>query len=62
MKAINITAYPEDPLQIEAIKAVIEAFKIRYRISNVKETDSPYDPDFVTMIKKEKSRLQKVKE
>jgi DNA-binding protein H-NS len=35
MTAINITAYTEDASQIEAIKAVIKAFKIKYSISNV---------------------------
>ena len=51
MKAINITAYTEDASQIEAIKAVIEAFKIKYSISQVQEAESPYDPSFVAMIK-----------
>jgi len=52
MKAINITAYTEDASQIEAIKAVIKAFKIKYKISTVDDTSSPYDPEFVAMIKK----------
>ena len=43
MKAINITAYTEDPSQIDALKAVIKAFKIKYKISTVKEMESPYD-------------------
>ena len=51
MKAINITAYTEDASQIEAIKAVIKAFKIKYSISKVKGEESPYDPEFVAMIK-----------
>lgn len=51
MKAINITAYTEDASQIEAIKAVIKAFKIKYKISKAQETKSPYDPKFVAMIK-----------
>lgn len=50
MKAINITAYTEDASQIEAIKAVIKAFKIRYKITKVQEADSPYDPEFVEKI------------
>jgi len=33
MKAINITAYTEDASQIEAIKAVFKAIKIKYKIS-----------------------------
>lgn len=58
MKAINITAYTEDASQIEAIKAVIKAFKIKYRITKVKEADSPYDPDFVAMIKQGEKDLK----
>jgi hypothetical protein len=51
MKAINITAYTEDDSQIEAIKAVIKAFKIKYKISKTQETEGTYDPEFVAMIK-----------
>ncbi len=51
MKAINITAYTDDASQIEAIKAVIKAFKIKYKISKAKEVESPYNPEFVEMIK-----------
>jgi dsRNA-specific ribonuclease len=50
MQTINITAHTEDASQIEAIKAVIKAFKIKYSIS--KEEESPYNPEFVAMIKK----------
>jgi hypothetical protein len=52
MKAISITAYTEDALQIEAIKAVIKAFNIKYSISKVKEIESSYQPEFVAKIKK----------
>jgi len=58
MKAINITAYTEDSSQIEAIKAVIKAFKIKYTISKAKEPDSPYKPDFVAMIKQGEKDLK----
>ena len=50
MKAINITAYTDDSSQIEAIKAVIKAFKIKYSISKAKEVESPYNPEFVAKI------------
>ena len=33
MEAINIIAYPKNNSQIEAIKAVMEAFKIKFEIS-----------------------------
>ncbi|MFT4094515.1 MAG: hypothetical protein QM640_12830 [Niabella sp.] len=58
MKAINITAYTDDASQIEAIKAVIKAFKIKYSISKVQETESPYNPDFVAMIKQGEQDLK----
>ena len=48
MQAINITAYTEDASQIEAIKAVIKAFKIRYRISKMK------DNELITQLKTDK--------
>ena len=51
MKAINITVYTEDTSQIEAIKAVIKAFKVKYKISEAQEMESPYDPEFVAKIK-----------
>lgn len=40
MQAINITAYTEDASQIEAIKAVIKAFKIKYRIYKMEDIDT----------------------
>jgi hypothetical protein len=54
MQTINITAHTEDDAQIDAIKAVIKAFKIKYSIS--KPHDLPYNPNFVAKI--EKSRKQ----
>ena len=58
MKAINIIAYTEDASQIEAIKAVIKAFKIKYKISKAREAESPYDPEFVAMIKQGEKDLK----
>jgi hypothetical protein len=54
MKAINITAYTEDTSQIEATKAVIKTFRIKYSISKPVEMDTPYNPNFVDKIKKDK--------
>ncbi len=51
MKAINITAYTEDDSQIEVIKAVFKAFKINSKISKTPESESPYNPVFLNMIK-----------
>ena len=60
MKAINITAYTEDAYQIEAIKAVIKAFKIPYSISKSKETEAPYNPKFLWLkFKKVESRQRR---
>lgn len=49
-QTINIIAHTEDAAQIEAIKAVIKAFKIKYTISKFKEIKSPYETDFVKKI------------
>ena len=57
MKAINITAYTEDASQIEAIKAVIKAFKIKFSISKL-TTERSYSPDFVAMIKQGEKDLK----
>lgn len=46
MQAINITAYTEDSSQIEAIKAVMKALKIKFEISKEK----PYNTEFVNMV------------
>ena len=61
MKAINITAYTEDAAQIEAIKAVFKAFKIKYKISKTVDVTSSYNPDFVAMIKQGEKDLDEVK-
>lgn len=58
MKAINITAYTEDASQIEAIKAVFKAFKIKYKISKVQKEESPYNPEFIAMIKQGEKDLK----
>ncbi|MFV7234426.1 DUF2683 family protein [Flavobacterium sp. ZB4R12] len=46
MQTINITAYTEDASQIEAIKAIMKALKIKFEISKEK----PYNPEFVEKI------------
>ena len=58
MKVISITAYTEDASQIEALKAVIKAFKIKYTISKAEEEGSLYDPEFVAMIKQGEKDLK----
>ncbi|MEY4539127.1 MAG: hypothetical protein RLZZ306_884 [Bacteroidota bacterium] len=61
MKAISITAYTEDTSQIEAIKAVIKAFRIKYSISKPVEMDTPYNAEFVAKIKKGQKDLKEGK-
>lgn len=51
MNAINITAYTQDPAQIEAVKAMLKAFKIKFKISKQKEDAPNYDPEFVAKIR-----------
>jgi hypothetical protein len=46
MTAINITAYTNDASQIDAIKAVLQAFKIKFEIG----TEKPYNPEFVAKV------------
>ncbi len=50
MKAINITAYPSNETEIDAIKAFMKALKIKFEVAN--KTDSPYNPEFVAKIQK----------
>ncbi len=59
MQIINITAHTENDAQIEAIKAVIKAFKIKFSIS--KTTKPVYNPDFVAMIKKGEKEIEEGK-
>ncbi len=48
MQAINITAYPDDISQVEAIKAVMKALKIEFEITG----DDEYNPEFVAKIER----------
>lgn len=57
MKTINIKAYTEDTSQIEALKAFMKALKIKFEVS--KETESPYNSDFVKKIQKGDEDLKK---
>lgn len=44
----TITVHPEDASQIEAVKAIMKALKIKFEISKEK----PYNPEFVAKIKR----------
>jgi hypothetical protein len=54
MEAINIIAYPSDTSQVEAIKAVMKAFKIKFEIKKEK----PYKPEFVAKIEQSKKEFE----
>ena len=55
MEAINIKAYPNDISQVEAIKAVMRAFKIQFEITNEKKS---YNAEFVAKIKDSKKEIE----
>lgn len=55
MEAINIRAYPNDISQVEAIKAVMMAFKIQFEITNEQKS---YNPEFVAKIKQSKKEIE----
>ena len=50
METIHIRANKVDSSQIESIKAFLKALKIKFELK--KDSESPYDSDFVEMIKK----------
>ncbi len=49
-----IIAHPKTNEQVDAIKAFMDALKIKFEVSKTK--DSPYNPEFVAKI--ERSRYQ----
>ena len=58
MEAINITAYTNDVSQIEAVKAMLKAFKIQFEVT--KKTE-PYNPEFVAKVRKSEQELEEGK-
>ncbi len=55
MEAINITAYTNDTSQIDAIKAVLKALKIKFEVA----TEKPYNPEFVSKIQESREQYKK---
>jgi selenophosphate synthase len=55
MEAINITAYTNDTSQIDAIKAVLKALKIKFEVA----TEKPYNPEFVAKIEESREQYKK---
>jgi hypothetical protein len=56
METIHITASSVDATQLEAIKTILKALKIKFSLK--KEKESPYDPDFVAMIRQGEEDLK----
>ena len=56
MEAINITAFPQDNSQIEAIKAFMKSLKIKFEIA-----EKPYNSQFVNKIRKSEKEIQQGK-
>jgi hypothetical protein len=56
MEAINIKAFTNDNAQIDAMKAVMKAFKIKFEISKVES--KPYNPEFAAKIKESKQQFK----
>ncbi len=57
MEAINFKVYPHDREQIEAIKTVFKAFKIKFEV----EEEKPYDPKFVERVLEAKEEIKQGK-
>jgi hypothetical protein len=56
METIHITASSVDATQLEAIKTILKALKIKFSLKKVNE--SPYDPDFMAMIRQGEEDLK----
>jgi hypothetical protein len=57
MEAINFTAYTNDSSQIDAIKAVLKALKIKFDMAKEK----PYNAEFVSKIEESREQYKKGK-
>lgn len=53
METINIKAYTNNTVQIEALKAFMKALKIKFELTN----DKPYNPEFVEKILESKRQI-----
>ena len=57
MNAINFKVYPEDKAQIEAIKSVFKAFKIKFEV----DEEKVYNPEFVERVLLAKEEIKRGK-
>lgn len=56
MNAVNVKVYTTNESQLEALKAVMKALKIKFEVS--KSSDKPYNPEFVNRIKVSKKQIE----
>lgn len=57
MDAINIKVYPDDKAQIKAIKSVLKAFKVKFKV----EEQKGYNSKFVERILSAKEEIKQGK-
>jgi ribosomal protein L4 len=57
MDAITIKVYPDDKEQTKAIKSILKAFKIKFKV----EEEKSYNPEFVERILLAKEEIKKGK-
>lgn len=57
MEAINFKVYPHDKEQLEAIKTIFKAFKIKF----VVEEEKPYNTEFVERVLLAKEEIKQGK-
>lgn len=54
MYTINVTSHPENATQLEVLKSVMKALKIKFTIEKVK----PYNQEFVAKIKRSEDNFK----
>jgi hypothetical protein len=57
MEALNFRVYPHDREQIEAIKTIFKAFKIKFEV----EEEKSYNPTFVKRVLSAKEEIKQGK-
>jgi len=54
----TFTIHTDDAEQLKALKAVLKALKIKFKVG---KEEKPYDPEFVTKIQKSQKQLREGK-
>jgi len=57
MKAITIKAYTKNNAQVNALKAFLKALNIKFELKK----ESPYDPEFVSMVEEAEQDIKEGK-